>query len=63
MVDSLGARRGPKFTIPISGVIVAIGWALNTDAKSLALLYMGSTLSGIGAGFNPAHPLPPFGPG
>src|SRR4051794_25581920 len=51
IVDSLGSRRGPKFTIAAGGVMVAIGWTLNAYADTLTLLYLGATVSGIGAGF------------
>ncbi|MBV8914826.1 MAG: MFS transporter, partial [Acetobacteraceae bacterium] len=51
MVDTLGARRGPKFTIALGGVLVGLGWAINAYANSLTLLYLGATASGIGAGF------------
>ncbi len=51
MVDSLGAKRGPKFTIAIGGIMVAIGWTLNAYAESLTLLYLGAAVSGVGAGF------------
>ncbi len=51
IVDSLGANRGPKFTIAIGGIMVAIGWTLNAYAESLTLLYLGAAVSGVGAGF------------
>ena len=51
LVDMFGARRGPKFTIAIGGVMVAIGWVINSYADSLTLLYIGSAVTGIGAGF------------
>ena len=51
LVDSLGARRGPKFVIALGGILVAIGWSFNAYADSLTLLYIGAILSGIGAGF------------
>ncbi len=51
LVDMLGNRRGPKFTIALGGVMVAIGWVMNAYAGSLTMLYIGSAVTGIGAGF------------
>jgi OFA family oxalate/formate antiporter-like MFS transporter len=51
IVDSLGAQRGPKFTIALGGAMVAIGWTLNAYATTLTLLYLGAAVSGVGAGF------------
>ncbi|HEY0419717.1 MAG TPA: oxalate/formate MFS antiporter, partial [Acetobacteraceae bacterium] len=51
VVDTLGGRRGPKFTIALGGIMVAIGWTLNAYADTLSLLYLGAAVSGIGAGF------------
>jgi OFA family oxalate/formate antiporter-like MFS transporter len=50
LVDFLGHRRGPKITVAIGGVMVAIAWVINAYADSLWLLYLGAVLSGIGAG-------------
>jgi OFA family oxalate/formate antiporter-like MFS transporter len=50
-VDTIGNRRGPKFTIAFGGILVGIGWTLNSFADTLSLLYLGSALTGIGAGF------------
>lgn len=50
-VDSLGGRRGPKLVIAFGGIMVGIGWALNGLAESLTLLYIGSAVTGVGAGF------------
>src|SRR5450755_4645950 len=36
IVDLLGAERGPKIMVGFGGVMVAIGWVLNTYAESLA---------------------------
>jgi len=49
--DTLGSRRGPKYIIAMGGIMVGIGWALNGIAESLTLLYIGSAVTGIGAGF------------
>jgi MFS transporter, OFA family, oxalate/formate antiporter len=51
IVDTLGSRRGPKFTIAAGGIMVGVGWTLNAYANTLTLLYIGATVSGIGAGF------------
>ena len=51
IVDRLGTRRGPKFTIAMGGVMVALGWTINAYATTLPLLYTGAAVSGIGAGF------------
>ena len=51
MVDTLGNRIGPKVTVMLGGVMVAVGWTLNAYANSLTLLYLGAIVSGIGAGF------------
>ena len=51
IVDTLGARRGPKVAVAIGGVMVAIGWTINAYADSITLLYLGAAVSGIGAGF------------
>jgi OFA family oxalate/formate antiporter-like MFS transporter len=51
LVDLFGARRGPKYTIALGGLMVGIGWVVNSYANSLTLLYIGSAVTGIGAGF------------
>ena len=51
LVDLFGARRGPKFIIALGGIMVGIGWVINAYATSLTLLYIGSAVTGIGAGF------------
>lgn len=50
LADSFGGR-GVKFTIAIGGLMVAIGWALNSYAETLTMLYVGAAVTGIGAGF------------
>ncbi len=49
IVDSLG-RRGPKLMVAAGGVLVALGWYINSIAASLEMLYFGAAVSGIGAG-------------
>jgi OFA family oxalate/formate antiporter-like MFS transporter len=43
-------RFGPRVMISGSGVLVAIAWVINSFADSLALLYLGAAIGGIGAG-------------
>jgi OFA family oxalate/formate antiporter-like MFS transporter len=41
---------GPKIVVMIGGVLVGLGWTVNSMADSLPLLYVGQAISGIGAG-------------
>src|ERR1700744_2885260 len=50
IVDSLGPRQGPRLMVAAGGVMVAIGWLINAKAESLGMLYLGSVISGVGAG-------------
>jgi OFA family oxalate/formate antiporter-like MFS transporter len=43
-------KFGPKVMVSGSGVLVAIAWMINAYADSLALLYVGAAIGGIGAG-------------
>ena len=43
-------KFGPKFVVMVGGVIVSIGWSLNSVATSLPVLYLGAIVSGVGAG-------------
>ena len=43
-------RLGPKPVALVGGVLVAAAWVLNSVADSLALLYLGAALGGVGAG-------------
>src|SRR5215510_14469986 len=43
-------KFGPRIVVMVGGVIVAIGWALNSVAASLPTLYFAAIVSGIGAG-------------
>jgi OFA family oxalate/formate antiporter-like MFS transporter len=43
-------RFGPRIVVMFGGVVVAIAWTLNSFASSLPMLYLGATVSGIGAG-------------
>jgi OFA family oxalate/formate antiporter-like MFS transporter len=49
-IDRLGARRGPRLMILLGGVGVGAGWLMNAYADSLPQLYLGATISGLGAG-------------
>ena len=46
----LADKFGPKLVIAAGGVLVAVGWIINSRADSLALLYIGAVISGTGAG-------------
>ncbi|HMK69562.1 MAG TPA: oxalate/formate MFS antiporter, partial [Xanthobacteraceae bacterium] len=50
IVDSLGARRGPKLMVGFGGIMVALGWIVDSHAQSLEMLYAGAVLAGIGGG-------------
>jgi MFS transporter, OFA family, oxalate/formate antiporter len=50
IVDRIGAKRGPRLMVAFGGVVIAIGWMVNSTAESLPNLYLGAALSGIGAG-------------
>jgi OFA family oxalate/formate antiporter-like MFS transporter len=43
-------RLGPRVVVCAGGVLVGVAWALNSVADSLAMLYVGAVLGGIGAG-------------
>jgi len=50
IVDSLGARRGPKLMIAFGGIMVGLGWIINSYAQSLGMLYLGAVVGGTGGG-------------
>src|SRR5260370_37861856 len=50
IVDVLGPKRGPKLMVAFGGIMVAIGWVVNSMAESLSMLYLGAVISGIGDG-------------
>src|SRR5258707_9199328 len=50
IVDILGPRRGPKLMVAFGGLMVGLGWVINSLADSLALLYVGAIVSGTGGG-------------
>lgn len=50
IVDSLGGRIGPKLVVAFGGIMVALGWIINSRAGSLEMLYLGAVVSGTGGG-------------
>jgi len=50
IVDSLGSRRGPKLVVAFGGIMVALGWIINSYAQSLEMLYLGAVVGGTGGG-------------
>jgi OFA family oxalate/formate antiporter-like MFS transporter len=50
IADNLGTRRGPKLMIAFGGILVALGWIVNSQAESLGMLYFGAALAGTGGG-------------
>src|SRR3954471_11564281 len=43
-------KFGPKIMVSLSGALVAIAWVINSYADSLAMLYLGAAIGGVGAG-------------
>lgn len=43
-------KFGPRTMVFLSGFLIAISWALNSVASSLAVLYIAAAIGGIGAG-------------
>ena len=50
IADSLGSRRGPKLVVAFGGIMVALGWIINSYADSLEMLYLGAVVGGSGGG-------------
>jgi OFA family oxalate/formate antiporter-like MFS transporter len=50
IVDILGPQRGPKIMVGFGGIMVAVGWVINSYATTLEMLYLGAIISGIGGG-------------
>ena len=50
IVDSLGPRRGPKLMIAFGGIMVGLGWIVNSYTQSLGMLYLGAVVCGTGGG-------------
>jgi OFA family oxalate/formate antiporter-like MFS transporter len=43
-------RFGPRIVVMIGGILVALGWSLDSAAATLPVLYAAAIISGIGAG-------------
>lgn len=43
-------KFGPKVTVLLGGVLVGISWSINSVADTLAMLYLGMCIGGVGAG-------------
>src|SRR5437870_9682118 len=43
-------RYGPRLVVAVGGIMVGLAWILNADADSLAMLYAGGVVGGVGAG-------------
>lgn len=50
IVDRIGPKNGPRLMVAFGGVTIAIGWIINSASATLATLYLGAALSGVGAG-------------
>jgi OFA family oxalate/formate antiporter-like MFS transporter len=50
IADRLGPHLGPRVVMGAGGILVAVGWVTNSYANSLAVLYAGAALAGLGAG-------------
>jgi MFS transporter, OFA family, oxalate/formate antiporter len=50
IVDMLGPQRGPKTMVAFGGIMVGIGWVINSVADTLTMLYLGAVIGGIGGG-------------
>jgi MFS transporter, OFA family, oxalate/formate antiporter len=50
IVDRIGPRNGPRLMIAFGGITIAAGWIINSAAATLATLYIGAALSGVGGG-------------
>jgi MFS transporter, OFA family, oxalate/formate antiporter len=42
-------RYGPRWVVALGGVLIAIGWGLNSIADTLPMLYLAAAISGTGA--------------
>jgi len=43
-------RYGPRIVVMFGGILIAVAWVVNSVASSLAVLYAGAVIAGIGAG-------------
>lgn len=46
----LADKIGPKLVVAGGGILVATGWMIDAQADSLALLYVGAAVAGVGGG-------------
>jgi OFA family oxalate/formate antiporter-like MFS transporter len=50
IADRLGANIGPRVVMGAGGILCGLGWLINAYAGTLAALYIGGALSGLGSG-------------
>jgi OFA family oxalate/formate antiporter-like MFS transporter len=50
IADRLGPQFGPRVVMGVGGLLVGLGWIINSYAESLTALYLGGALSGLGSG-------------
>jgi OFA family oxalate/formate antiporter-like MFS transporter len=50
IADRLGPKFGPRIVMGVGGVLIGMGWLIDSYAESLAALYVGGALSGLGSG-------------
>jgi MFS transporter, OFA family, oxalate/formate antiporter len=50
IADRLGPHLGPRIVMGVGGVLVGLGWVIDSYAVSLTALYVGGALSGLGSG-------------
>jgi OFA family oxalate/formate antiporter-like MFS transporter len=49
-VDRIGPRHGPGIMVLVGGLLVGLGWVINSNADALWFLYTGAAVTGTGAG-------------
>jgi OFA family oxalate/formate antiporter-like MFS transporter len=50
IADKLGPHSGPRLVVSVGGILVAIGWIVNSYSDTLSMLYIGAAISGVGGG-------------
>jgi len=50
IADRLGPHIGPRIVMGVGGILVGLGWIIDSYAGSLTALYVGGALSGLGSG-------------
>ncbi|MDR3536735.1 MAG: oxalate/formate MFS antiporter [Acetobacteraceae bacterium] len=50
IADMIGPRFGPRSVMGVGGLLIALGWIIDSQTTSLTGLYIGGTLTGLGAG-------------